>query len=559
MSENKLSDFVKKYRIECIVMLVYIVGISVISYFHEPWFDEAQAWQIARSASIKDILFKIPHWEGHPQLWHLLLVPFAKLGAPYLFSLKFVNIVICSAAVSLLIFRSPFPKLLRCALPFTYFIFYQYGVLSRPYCIMMLAIFLMAVTYKNRDEKPLPFVLSMALLCASQMVGIMIAGTVSVVWVVKIFASHADDKKAVFKDKRCYALLGLLVIASVLIISVMPNADTFNTSFGITLKERLSESYRILFLPFEATWGLCFSYGGIVGGVSLAAKITECIGGALILAFFAWYGKKTHTLSEFFPPFLVLIVFLGIGYSNPHHYGILTLMMIYYMWITLEPKGYEALRQLAAAFKEKITSGFVRKLTAVILAAALLMPVAESVVSSVNEVLVPYTYSRELADFIKEHHLDELKILSEWAWDFDDIESAEIEYMDRKEIKERRNEYVYLMGVATEVSPYFDKPIFINYGDENGNYLYSQYRKVDKDEAKKTINKWVSKGMPDVILAEINLELYYSEEDLKKANYVRVANFERNKVFKFFKEDYSINLYMRKDLLDKYGLKELPF
>lgn len=85
MSENKLSNFVKKYRIECIIMLVYIVGISVISYFHEPWFDEAQAWQIARSASIKDILFKIPHWEGHPQLWHLLLVPFAKLGAPYLF------------------------------------------------------------------------------------------------------------------------------------------------------------------------------------------------------------------------------------------------------------------------------------------------------------------------------------------------------------------------------------------------------------------------------------------------------------------------------------------
>ena len=115
------------------------------------------------------------------------------------------------------------------------------------------------------------------------------------------------------------------------------------------------------------------------------------------------------------------------------------------------------------------------------------------------------------------------------------------------------------MGVATEVSPYFDKPIFINYGDENGNYLYSQYRKVDKDEAKKTINKWISKGIPDVILAEINLELYYSEEDLKEANYVRVANFERNKVFKFFKEDYSINLYMRKDLLDKYGLKELPF
>jgi len=44
-------------------------------YFHEPWFDEVQAWMIARCATIKELLTVIPHYEGHPPLWHMILMP----------------------------------------------------------------------------------------------------------------------------------------------------------------------------------------------------------------------------------------------------------------------------------------------------------------------------------------------------------------------------------------------------------------------------------------------------------------------------------------------------
>ncbi len=319
----------RKFSIEILVFLLYIVGVSVISYFHEPWFDEAQAWQIARSASIKDILFEIPHWEGHPQLWHLLLVPFAKLGAPYLFSLKFVNIVICSAAVSLLIFRSPFPKLLRCALPFTYFIFYQYGVLSRPYSLFMLAIFFMAATYKKRNEKPLPFVLSMALLCASQMYGIIIAGMVSVVWVVKIFASYTNDKKGVLKDRRCYVLLGLLVLAAFIIISVMPNSQTYNYSFNMSLIDKLKNSYTIFFLPFEAFWGMFLSYE-MADAPTLVTIILECFGGLAILAFIFYCGKKDKNDLGIFRPLCASSYFYDVGlqFTSSFRYNIAFLYIL---------------------------------------------------------------------------------------------------------------------------------------------------------------------------------------------------------------------------------------
>lgn len=184
----------KRGKAEIIALLLYVVGVSVISYFHEPWFDEAQAWQIARCASIKDILFKIPHYEGHPQLWHLVLAPFAKLGAPYEFTLSAINIAFCTAAVALILFKSPFPKIVRCLIPFSYFFFYQYGVISRPYSMMMLAFVLMAITYTNRNGKPLPYVLSLAFLCLTQAFGIIIAGGLCIIWLGEIFIEHKREK-----------------------------------------------------------------------------------------------------------------------------------------------------------------------------------------------------------------------------------------------------------------------------------------------------------------------------------------------------------------------------
>ncbi|MDE5564974.1 MAG: hypothetical protein K2I93_07440, partial [Oscillospiraceae bacterium] len=51
-------------KAEWLALLLYVLCTAVISVFHEPFFDEAQAWQIARSASVLEILFDIPHYEG---------------------------------------------------------------------------------------------------------------------------------------------------------------------------------------------------------------------------------------------------------------------------------------------------------------------------------------------------------------------------------------------------------------------------------------------------------------------------------------------------------------
>ena len=113
------------YKDGIIVMILYAVLFLLITYFHEPWFDEAQAWEIGRTATYMEMFTVLPHTEGHPPLWSLILSIPAKLGMPYYIGLKSASFVFSAITVYLIVIKSPFPKLIRYMLPFTYFIFYQ--------------------------------------------------------------------------------------------------------------------------------------------------------------------------------------------------------------------------------------------------------------------------------------------------------------------------------------------------------------------------------------------------------------------------------------------------
>ena len=78
---------------EIVVFILWSVIHFFVSVYHERWFDEAVAWQIAKNSTIHDLLLRVPHYEGHVPFWHLRLRPFAKSGAPYSFSLGLITYI----------------------------------------------------------------------------------------------------------------------------------------------------------------------------------------------------------------------------------------------------------------------------------------------------------------------------------------------------------------------------------------------------------------------------------------------------------------------------------
>ena len=87
----------KKNNRNLLTGVIITVAVTVIAVFgafiHEPWFDEAQAYVVARDASLHDILFYLPHYEGHPPLWHLILKAALIFGLPYELTLKGVQFI----------------------------------------------------------------------------------------------------------------------------------------------------------------------------------------------------------------------------------------------------------------------------------------------------------------------------------------------------------------------------------------------------------------------------------------------------------------------------------
>ena len=50
---------------------------------HEPWADEAQAWELAQSLSLKSLFGTYIHYEGSPGLWHALLWMLSRMHVTY--------------------------------------------------------------------------------------------------------------------------------------------------------------------------------------------------------------------------------------------------------------------------------------------------------------------------------------------------------------------------------------------------------------------------------------------------------------------------------------------
>lgn len=144
-----------------LLMIVYAAGEIWLALRHEPWRDESQAWLIARDASLGELFGRVLSEEGHPALWYLMLMPFAKAGMPYA-SMLIVSMVVTFAAVTVF-FVADVPLWVKIVLPFTPLCVYYLPVLSRSYCLVALVCALIIAVYPQRLRRPWCFAVLLAL------------------------------------------------------------------------------------------------------------------------------------------------------------------------------------------------------------------------------------------------------------------------------------------------------------------------------------------------------------------------------------------------------------
>ena len=142
--------------------ILYAAFTFIIVMHHEIWADEAQVWLLSKNLSLFG-LFRHLVEEGHPSLFYLIMMPFAKTGCSVIIMQVFCWLCSIAAAFLLLQF-SPFSGFEKASIVLSSGFLYFFPVIARSYSMIPVLVFLAAILYKKQKEYPVFYAVVLALI-----------------------------------------------------------------------------------------------------------------------------------------------------------------------------------------------------------------------------------------------------------------------------------------------------------------------------------------------------------------------------------------------------------
>ena len=550
LSMNTVADCLQRhYRV--VVFAVYLAVVIVTMAFHEPWFDEAQSWLIARDCPYRDLLLVRPHYEGHPPLWWLLLSIPAKLGVPYEWGLKGVELVCSALMCGLLVFRAPLPRLAVALLPFTYFLCYQYGVTSRPYALMCCALFVIAACWKSRDEHPWRLTAAFVLLCCTSSYGIALACAFALVWMVRAIRG-ATGRPAVrdglFGDPaRFAAWMVLLAVGLVLTACVLPRSDTFGAvqdpggnppiaQFALFWTVLPAESMFTAFAGDVSLHGLHMGVLAIALCVALSLAIWS------VLARVALRRKNLDLLLVTY----VLLSLCATKYFSMHHIGIIFALFVVQLWINVQDKALgiadiplptplsRSLRAACATHAVRVAH-----IARIAIVVALLPSLVWTAAAIACDIRYDYSAGRALATFVRNNNLEHDRWVSFWRY-LPDTTWPDGTHTNRMEDTHRYS------WPAIAANPYFARNL-LDCTYEGRTFVPNQV--PSRAQMNREIASCAAKGAPEFLIGDTDFPQYFFHRlGLKRGDYRQIVVASQHVPWKTWVTSSDIAVYVRSDV-----------
>lgn len=224
----------KNFLISAGIFIVYAVLTLIGALNHELWFDEAQAWNIARDNDIRGI-FEQLKFEGHPALWYLILHIFSSLG----FSCTVIPLIswfFCTVTAALILWKAPFSCIVKAAVLFSGGFLFQLSVTSRVYCLIPFFMCLIAMLYPKRNEYPICFGILVALLANTHisicgMVGIL--GIYMIIDLIKGWKNYSVPQNIRRAAGLGISGIGVLLLVLPLIGSMSSNSTVSEINYTV--------------------------------------------------------------------------------------------------------------------------------------------------------------------------------------------------------------------------------------------------------------------------------------------------------------------------------------
>jgi len=364
---------------DAIVLALYSSVVLWTVGYHEKWADEAQAWLLARDLDLKTLWFHELRYEGSPGLWHTILYTAQHVFHMRYDSLGYLGAAFAIAGAAVLIFKAPFPRYIRWPLAFTYVMVYQYAVIARPYTMLPLLCFLVAIFFKD-TRHPVKMTVVLVLLALLTLHGTIIAGCLGLAYLTEAAPGwKAFDPQARNKFFICSAVMAFTFLFVVLTLKPTPDVAEF------AFKRALAEAPQSL---RDAQPTSARKLISVVSGAFLDEPVSSVL---LIALLGVWCFTRRKSIA-FGLPVASLIVLYTLVHGYPHHHGAVFIAAIMGLWIAW-PTRVEELHSSPR-------SGSALLAVKVLLLVLCALNIVDAVVTIKHEYQYPYSGAEDAARYL---------------------------------------------------------------------------------------------------------------------------------------------------------------
>lgn len=176
-----------------VILGIWIVITLLRVFFHQPWYDEAHAWMLARDYNFIDLIAQMKY-EGHTFVWYLLLMPFAKLNLLWPYPMLIINWLFAFLALFIFLKNAPFNPIIKTLVAFSYPFLAQLPVIARCYSIGVLCLFLLTDLYKKRLVHPINYSLLIFICANTSVMALFGAFAFGIIFAYDLIKAALEDK-----------------------------------------------------------------------------------------------------------------------------------------------------------------------------------------------------------------------------------------------------------------------------------------------------------------------------------------------------------------------------
>ena len=300
------------YTICIITILLWIYLTLTNSNFSSNFnTDEIHAWDIASTFGFLDII-KLMRVEGHTCLWYFFLKPFTyfpDLFFPWI--IKTLSWLFSFIALILFWTKSKINIFIKFLFTISFPILSLYPILGRSYSLCMLSMFIVAILYKNRIQKPILYAFAIFFAANTDFMGAIGVFGFGLLFLYEIFKSNTVKKN-------------IIPIIILFLIPISLLIQWINFIVPVYVDSFIANKFKI--------FGVEFNF--------ISLNISELTLFLLIFGFFTIIIYMLNSKKMLFylgiTYFLMLITYLHVYNLGQHHLFLIIIELFIAYWITLD-------------------------------------------------------------------------------------------------------------------------------------------------------------------------------------------------------------------------------